>query len=215
MKQERSWICWACYFDDFGEEVWPYYVGYFDPRSLDERCSRCGAGPSRHDQQKLRLLEMRDAVNELLRDPEDAPEGMLTLATVDGWCEPAPSSAPSSTATERILEEMKQLREGVEDIRASGPMMEPSQVAVHVATAMKLLGCGRSRVFELLKKGLLRRAPKKVGRETMILTASIDALLQAPSTQAVKPRSRMTDKRNRSQADSTALVADILKIPVQ
>src|SRR5687768_17461125 len=97
MKQERSRICWACYFDDFGEEVWPYYVGYFDPRSLDERCSRCGAGPSRHDQQKLRLLEMRDAVEELLREPEDAPEGMLTLATFDGMNaagEPSRDAAP-------------------------------------------------------------------------------------------------------------------------
>jgi excisionase family DNA binding protein len=101
MKQERSWICWACYFDDFGEEVWPYYVGYFDPRSLDERCSRCGAGPSRHDQQKLRLLEMRDAVNELLRGPEDAPEGMLTLATFDGMNaagEPSCGAAPPANS---------------------------------------------------------------------------------------------------------------------
>ena len=164
---------------------------------------------------KLRLLELRDAAEELLRDPGDTPEGMLTLSTFDGGGDAASSSASSGATTDHILAEMKQIREGVEDIRASGPMMEPGQVAVSIAAAMKLLGCGRSRIFELLKKGDLRRAPKKVGRETMILTASIEALLQAPAIQAAKPRSRMTNNGNRSQADVAALVADVLKIPVR
>jgi len=210
MKQ-RSWICWACYYEDFGEEVSPYSVGYFDPRSLDERCSRCGAAPCRQDQLKLRLLELRDAAEELLRDPGDTPEGMLTLATSDAGGDAASSSASSGATTDRILAEMKQIREGVEDIRASGPMMEPGQVAVSIAAAMKLLGCGRSRIFELLKKGDLQRAPNKVGRETMILTSSIDALLHSPEPREV----RCAPKAKRSGQAARDAILQMIRSPRQ
>ena len=210
MKQ-RSWVCWACYYDDFGENVSPYSVGYFDPRSLDERCSRCGAGPTLQDQMKLRLLELRDAAEELLRDPGDTPEGMLTLATFDGGDDAASSSASSGATTDRILAEMKQIREGVEDIRSSGPKMEPGQIAVSVAAAMKLLGCGKNRVFELLKNGALQRVPNKVGRETMILKSSIDALLHSP-----EPReAQSAPKAKRSGQAARDAILQMVRSPRQ
>lgn len=41
---------------------------------------------------------------------------------------------------------------------------------------MAMLGCKRSKIFDLLRQGLLRRA-QKVGRSVMITVESIEALL--------------------------------------
>lgn len=50
-----------------------------------------------------------------------------------------------------------------------------NQAAVPVLEAARRLGCSRARVFELLKKGELKRATS-FGKATMVDTASIDAL---------------------------------------
>ncbi|HEX5753720.1 MAG TPA: hypothetical protein VFZ09_46455 [Archangium sp.] len=48
--------------------------------------------------------------------------------------------------------------------------------AVSIEAAQALLGCGRSRIFELLKSGVLRRAPK-LGKVAMIDLPSLEALI--------------------------------------
>lgn len=52
-------------------------------------------------------------------------------------------------------------------------------VAVTVAEAAARLGCSRSRVFELLRDGVLARAAQR-GRATMVTTDSVDDALVAP-----------------------------------
>lgn len=48
-------------------------------------------------------------------------------------------------------------------------------LAIPVEQAATLLGCGRTRVFELLRAGSLRRV--RIGRKTLVGTESVEALL--------------------------------------
>jgi excisionase family DNA binding protein len=54
-----------------------------------------------------------------------------------------------------------------------------SAVAISVEEAGRRLGCGRTKVFELLKLRKLRSVPKQ-GRARLVTTASVDALLSVP-----------------------------------
>ena len=49
-------------------------------------------------------------------------------------------------------------------------------ICVRVATAMALLGIGKTKLYELLASGELEAI--RVGRRTLILRASIDALIE-------------------------------------
>jgi excisionase family DNA binding protein len=53
----------------------------------------------------------------------------------------------------------------------------------------EVLGCGRSRVFELLKAGVLERAPR-FGRRLRVLRASVDRALTSPRESAKTARRR-------------------------
>jgi hypothetical protein len=81
-----------------------------------------------------------------------------------------------------IYEELRGLRESVNEIHTKISHAAPAQTAraraVSVEEAQTLLGCGRSRIFELLRSGALRRGPK-VGRVAMICAKSLEALLGA------------------------------------
>lgn len=78
-------------------------------------------------------------------------------------------------------------------------------LAVPVKQAAELLHCGRTRVFELLNTGALRRV--RIGRATLVGVESISALLAPPEPEAprkphrpvsgYRPFTRDDLKRNR------------------
>ncbi|QRK05537.1 helix-turn-helix domain-containing protein [Archangium violaceum] len=69
--------------------------------------------------------------------------------------------------TEIILRELQALR--AQDVARNSTF-------VTLESAMAMLGCKRSKIFDLLRQGLLKRA-QKVGRSVMITVDSIEALL--------------------------------------
>ncbi|MDY7230613.1 hypothetical protein [Hyalangium rubrum] len=90
-----------------------------------------------------------------------------------------------------IYEELRGLRESVNEIRTKISNAAPAQAAraraIPVEEAQILLGCGRSRIFELLRSGALRRGPK-VGRAAMICAKSLEALLERVDRKPEAPR---------------------------
>lgn len=52
---------------------------------------------------------------------------------------------------------------------------------------MQLLGCGRSKVFELLAQGVLEQAPR-YGRNVRIYRDSVERALARPTKKGRKPR---------------------------
>lgn len=52
-----------------------------------------------------------------------------------------------------------------------------------------MMGCGRTTVFTLLRRGIIERAPR-YGRELRILRSSVEAALIGPQTQAPKKRAQ-------------------------
>jgi hypothetical protein len=111
-----------------------------------------------------------------------------------------------------IYEELRGLRESVNEIHtkiSSGP---PAQAArgrgVSMKEAQALLSCGRSRIFELLRSGALRRGPK-VGKAAMICAKSLEALLERvdrePETSRLKRRPARRDTR-RGESESAAIL---------
>lgn len=60
------------------------------------------------------------------------------------------------------------------ELQVGGP--EPSAVSAEKATS--LLGCGRTKVFDLLKSGKLQRTEKRHGSRTMITVDSIERTQQ-------------------------------------
>ena len=114
-----------------------------------------------------------------------------------------------------IYEELRGLRESVNEIHTKISSTAPAQAAraraVSVEEAQTLLGCGRSRLFELLRSGALRRGPK-VGRAAMICAKSLEALLERvdrePETPKLKrrPAQRDTGQGKRESAAILKLI---------
>lgn len=59
-------------------------------------------------------------------------------------------------------------------------VIDPSATSITVAQAAARLGCGVTRIFDLLKSGALKRG-KKVGRATMVTVDSIEAFTSGPA----------------------------------
>ena len=80
-----------------------------------------------------------------------------------------------------IYAELRGLRQSVNEIhtRISNTVSVEATRArtVSIEAAQAILGCGRTRIFELLKNGALRRGPK-VGKAAMICAKSLEALLE-------------------------------------
>ncbi len=80
-----------------------------------------------------------------------------------------------------IYEELRGLRQSVNAIHTrisnTAPVEATRARAVSIEAAQAILGCGRTRIFELLKSGALRRGPK-VGKVAMICAKSLEALLE-------------------------------------
>ncbi len=90
-----------------------------------------------------------------------------------------PDAGAESGLLRAIYEELRGLRHEVRQLH-SKPSHAPafqSARAVSLETAQALLGCGRSRLFELLRSGVLRRAPR-MGKGAMVSAASLEALLE-------------------------------------
>jgi excisionase family DNA binding protein len=97
-----------------------------------------------------------------------------------------PHSSPPHPGSEfallcTIYEELRELRVSLSEIQtwisnmASSPSMRTVR-AVSIEAAQAILGCGRTQVYELLRSGALRRAPK-VGRRVMINLTNLEAFL--------------------------------------
>lgn len=63
---------------------------------------------------------------------------------------------------------------------------EPAPVCVRVSTAMRLLGIGKTKLYELVATGDLETI--RIGRRTLIMQASIEALVARLRDAAQKPR---------------------------
>jgi len=96
-----------------------------------------------------------------------------------------------------ICDELRGLRESVREIEHRISNTAPAQAAraISIDAAQVRLGCGRSQIFELLKSGVLRRAPK-VGKAAMISTASIEALQEHVNREPVPKLNRRSARRN-------------------
>jgi hypothetical protein len=83
--------------------------------------------------------------------------------------------------------------------RLTSETIQPGSLAITCEQAAARLGCSRSRVFEFLNAGRLKRAPK-LGRRTMVTTASVDELLVRPggepSVRFQKPRRKASENTN-------------------
>lgn len=104
------------------------------------------------------------------------------------------SGAPTEMEPTPTTSELRALRA---DIRA---LASASDLAISADEAARRLGCGRTRVFELLKQRALSRA-KSCGRRTMITAASVERLLAGHGAKPVSPPRRRP---------ATQIEADIL-----
>jgi excisionase family DNA binding protein len=64
--------------------------------------------------------------------------------------------------------------------------VEPEPVCVRVSTAMRLLGIGKTKLYELIATGDLETI--RIGRWTLIMQASIDSLVARLREAARRPR---------------------------
>ncbi len=87
---------------------------------------------------------------------------------------------------------LKEIRSDLRRLKSA--TIQPGAVAITVMQAAARMGCAKTRVFELLKTGELKRG-KKVGKCSMVLVSSVDALTadtakvsRKPPTRAAAPR---------------------------
>jgi hypothetical protein len=96
-----------------------------------------------------------------------------------------------------ILQGITQIiRREIQALRAQD--VARNSTSVTLESAMAMLGCKRSKVFDLLDQGLLTRAPR-VGRSVLVTVASIEAL-------SVKKPTPKRGKRSREPGRRAALV---------
>jgi predicted DNA-binding transcriptional regulator AlpA len=106
-----------------------------------------------------------------------------------------------------IHEELRQLRESMRGLETCLHNRSPAHAAraVSVDAAQALLGCGRSQIFQLLKSGALRRAPK-VGKAVMITTASLEAFQERASLAPIPPTKRRPARRTNGRGERDAIL---------
>lgn len=95
-----------------------------------------------------------------------------------------------TSSVDRALAPPKRRRRGMRGPDELVIRIEPPRVeSLSVDQVSEKLGCGRSRVFELLRDGTLIRAPR-FGRQIRILGWSVDRALMPPPPEPRKPRRR-------------------------
>ncbi|OJT24632.1 hypothetical protein BO221_15965 [Archangium sp. Cb G35] len=112
---------------------------------------------------------------------------------------------------------MRGLRESVREITNRLSNTAPAQAvrAISIEAAQDLLGCGRSRIFELLRSGALRRAPK-LGKVAMIdlpsLKALIDGIDHEPAPKLKRERAPKLKRRPAQRNAGRGEKDEILKL---
>ncbi|WP_073561338.1 hypothetical protein [Archangium sp. Cb G35] len=132
-----------------------------------------------------------------------------------------PSARPDSSGEADLLralyEEVRGLRESVREITNRLSNTAPAQAvrAISIEAAQDLLGCGRSRIFELLRSGALRRAPK-LGKVAMIdlpsLKALIDGIDHEPAPKLKRERAPKLKRRPAQRNAGRGEKDEILKL---
>lgn len=109
----------------------------------------------------------------LVKDADGRADALKRAATRTDQQQPATPTS-GSTSLKEIRSDLRRLKSAT---------IQPGAVAITAEQAAARLGCSRSRVFEFLKAGRLRRAPR-AGRLTMLALASVDQLLEGPPEKA-------------------------------
>ncbi|WNZ59118.1 helix-turn-helix domain-containing protein [Myxococcus sp. MxC21-1] len=115
-----------------------------------------------------------------------------------------------SQAVLALSNESKALRADLQTIRSRADAAPAP--AVPIDTAATWLGCGRSRVYELLNAKKLRRGPK-LGRATMVTVESIEALLASGPER--EPARRQARSPRPSGAATRAAILKLIRKPAQ
>ena len=137
-----------------------------------------------------------------------SPSGLATIQDVpNATPSPAPDSGAEPDLLREIYAELRKLREAVGDIQHRIANAAPVQAArsISIDAAQALLGCGRSRIFELLRSGALRRAPK-VGKVAMITLDSLEALQECFSREPAPKRKRQPTQQSTGRAEKDAIL---------
>jgi hypothetical protein len=147
---DHLWWCRRCSSDEG--------LPYRRPKSADARCNDCDRQP-----------EVEDVMIDVMERRSIALERQAAASTIKPGIDAVPFSeaapTPSSLTPGRSVTPIKPAPSEKRG-RSSAPSV------TEVATRLR---CGRNRVFELLKSGELKRA-KRVGRKTMVTTASVESL---------------------------------------
>ena len=146
------------------------------PDSFSERTAK--PRPQRARRKSPAASDRRDT-GEHAGQYAPAPQAAATEQWPSGPQGALPHAGAESDLLRAIYEELRGLRHEVRQLH-SKPSHAPafqSARAVSLETAQALLGCGRSRLFERLRSGTLRRAPR-MGKEAMVSAASLEALLE-------------------------------------
>lgn len=98
--------------------------------------------------------------------------------------------------TDAVLALLGEVLAEVRALRAERAVGQGDE-AITIDEACRRLGCGRSRLFELLAAGVVQRA-QRIGKRQMVLASSVRAAVVAPSVYVPatpKPRGRHRSKR--------------------
>lgn len=125
-------------------------------------------------------------------------------------------NAPANDNTETlglILAELRTLRsvvevQGQELLELRRGLAVPPSVSMPVEDAARVLGCGKTQVFALLRNGTLKRG-KSVGRRTMVTRASVDELQGARRASTPQRPARRTGVRVMSARGVSAAVRSL------
>ena len=120
---------------------------------------------------------------------------------------PAPPSGAELYLLREIREELRKVREAIGELQMRIVNAVPVQTAraVSIEAAQAMLGCGRSRIFELLKSGVLRRAPK-LGRAAMIHLPSLEAFVDGIDREPAPKLKRSPAQRNTGRGEKDEIL---------
>lgn len=129
--------------------------------------------------------DLKTAVVELGKELRSAIKELGTTLSAGNSNKPAVSTGKAQSLLGR------ELRSALKELGTtlSANTQKP---AVNIGEAQRLLGCGRVKVFALIKTGKLKKAEKS-GRLTLVTTESIERALAAPP-----PRESLRQRRPKS-----------------
>jgi hypothetical protein len=153
--QLHPWMCWACYLEDFGEEVWPLGVGYFHPRSAKLRCARCGDVPTTREQLKAALADVRSVAEDIAHDAQSgAAHPAISLAVTISVSTPEALGDGDSTASPHSK---------------SKPRRKTNSQLLSLREAARLLGVDRGKTLpDMISAGAIRAVPFRGGRKVPV-----------------------------------------------